>query len=160
MPVDRTTWQTPPELVEKLVRAYGPLFLDPCTADDNPLGAQHFFTKETNGLRSWPAFIGKGLVFINWPYSARNNPVWAAHVQAEAMKRRGDTTIAALVPVATSTKWWRSLRPNEYHFLPNRIAHVDPDTGLRVTGSNFDSAVLVWTSYPCKNPFGLERWLV
>ena len=161
MPADRTTWQTPPELVDRLVEAYGPLALDPCTSVDNPLGAAWFLTETTDGLLGpWSREILHGLIFVNWPYSRENNPLWAHKVQYEGAARGSEVTVAALVPVATSTKWWRVMKPDEYHFLPKRVAHIDPDTGERVRGSNFDSAVLVWTSYPDRNPFGLGRVLV
>ena len=161
MPADRTTWQTPPELVDRLVEAYGPLALDPCTAADNPLGAGVFYTAQIDGLnRRWPPFEGRSLIFVNWPYSRQTNFLWAKKVNWEGSRRRLHTTVAALVPVSTSAKWWRRLQPEEYHFLPKRVAHIDPDTGERVRGSNFDSAVLVWTSDLARNPFGLGRVLV
>lgn len=51
-----TTWQTPPELVERVARYFGgEVPFDVCTAPNNPTGAKHFFTEADDALiRQWP----------------------------------------------------------------------------------------------------------
>jgi phage N-6-adenine-methyltransferase len=59
-------WHTPASALAP-VKAYGRIGLDPCTTAHNPTSAEHFFTEEDDGLtQDWG---GKGLVFVNPPYS-------------------------------------------------------------------------------------------
>lgn len=59
-------WLTPARAL-RAVRAYAPIGLDPCTEPDNPVNAEEFYTEVQNGLRR--PWGGRGLVFVNPPYS-------------------------------------------------------------------------------------------
>lgn len=69
-PVERqggnNIWLTPPDYVTPVQR-YAPIGLDPCTEASNPVGAEHFFTEEDDGLAQ--PWSGYGLTYVNPPYS-------------------------------------------------------------------------------------------
>jgi phage N-6-adenine-methyltransferase len=160
MPADRTTWQTPESVLVEVHENFGPILLDPATSPQNPTRAKTFLTERHDGLSvDWYSAalsssirpVRIGCVFVNHPYSRRGNPAWASKIEEEGRKFAlglGDyewVSLVALVPVATSTDWWHSMHPSGYYFLPRRLAFRDPDTGLEVRGTSFDSAVLVWS---------------
>lgn len=96
------TWFTPPSVLDR-VRLIAPIFLDPCTSDENPVKASVFFTEATNGLANpWP---DGGLAYVNWPYSRSSE--WALKVVSEADVRRGEVIV--LCAARPDTKWWQAM---------------------------------------------------
>lgn len=70
------TWFTPSYVLD-LVREDlgGAIGLDPCTTDDNPVGAERYFTLREDGLsRSWIGPKWKPTVFVNPPYGEAREP--------------------------------------------------------------------------------------
>lgn len=108
---DRMDWQTPESVLE-LVRRVGEIAIDPCTTEDNPVGAWGFFTPARNGLLAqWDTRglrgLGDeapGLVFVNPPYG-RKLPEWIGCCVEWA---RDGVPIIALVPARTDTRWFES----------------------------------------------------
>jgi phage N-6-adenine-methyltransferase len=93
-------WETPEEVLE-LVRQMGPIGLDPCTTDENPTGAEDYYTDYDDGLsQSW---MGFGLVYANPPYSRSLKP-WTAKMAVEASR---GVEIVGLVPARTDTQWFQ-----------------------------------------------------
>lgn len=119
---DRTTWETPPELFERLDRVFR-FNLDPC-ALPGTAKCRHYFTPPElctdcggsgltpaldecglcDGLRQpWANADGSAcVVWLNPPYG-RELSTWLAKARREA--ERG-ATVVALLPGDTSTRWW------------------------------------------------------
>ena len=92
-----------PVVVLDRVRSIAPIALDPCTSDDNPVGATRFFTAKHNALTfTWQPV---GLVFANPPYSDMHR--WAEKIAKEA----NDWPVPFIVLCAArpDTRWWRTL---------------------------------------------------
>ena len=101
-PPVRHDWQTPDCVLER-VRKVGEIYLDPCTSADNPTGAMKFYTEADDGLsRSWKHKHRKKVTFVNPPYG-RSLGVWSDKIIDEHMN---GTSIIALVPSRTDTKWF------------------------------------------------------
>jgi len=100
----RDDWRTPPDVLE-LVRAAGPIGLDPCAHSLHPswTGARTTWTAEDDGLRR--AWGGLGLVFVN-PVFGPPLRHWAAKIVTEAAQ---GVSIVALTPSRTDTRWFRWL---------------------------------------------------
>lgn len=76
-----------PEWLLAKVREFGggAIALDACTEEDNPTGADNFFTYERNGLkRGWHALVGSNLTWCNTPYSRGSVILWASKAVKEA----------------------------------------------------------------------------
>ena len=105
-----TDWRTPPAVLSA-VRDYlgGKIFLDPATTEDNPTGAEIFFTEKENGLsRDWDS---KG-VFVNPPYG-KQLQFWIRKITIEANKRR--FPILVLLP----PRRWSTVYMHETFFDSN-----------------------------------------
>lgn len=109
----RDDWQTPPEVLER-VRALGRIVLDPCTSEENPVGAAIFYTKADDGLAlSWFDVTNHtgfdGLVFVNPPYSKAKE--WASKVCREAIWQDGGfkSEIVTLCAARTDPAWFYTL---------------------------------------------------
>lgn len=100
------SWGTPREVLARW-RRLGPIGLDPCTTDENPVGAVEYLTPLRCGLTTpWgPLVQPRHTVWTNWPYSAAAR--WAAKVIAEV--QRYDLSVGLLVPVRCDTDWWASI---------------------------------------------------
>lgn len=93
------SWQTPENVLD-LVRSVEPIGLDPCTSPDNPVGADKFYTESEDGLsQSSPWWTGRGLIFVNPPYS--NVGRWMEKASSGWL-----STVICLVPARTDTKWF------------------------------------------------------
>lgn len=115
---------TPPGVLA-VVRAIGPIALDPCTPAHNPTAARVFYTQEDDGLaRGWEV---RGLVFCNPPYSRGELQRWAAKVVAEC--GRIEREIVMLTPSDLGTRWAKVLfeHAQAIAFWHGRIAFLKPD---------------------------------
>lgn len=130
-------WVTPRVVLDCLL-PLGPIDLDPATTEDNPTGATHFFTPETNGLtRSWRRY---GFVYVNPEY----RPEWYGKILEEA--RRG-TEMVVNVMAKPGTHYFQDLADlaTAICFWLGRIDYIDPrppDPARKNNGSNFESAFL------------------
>lgn len=98
-------WQTPDRVLE-VVRAIGPISLDPCTTRGNPTRANHYYYK--NGLtRYWYDSAIGGVTFINPPYSDVAN--WSGKAIAEYGASKGALEIVMLTAARTDRPWFQSL---------------------------------------------------
>lgn len=114
-PATRTNWQTPDSFLE-LVRQVGSIGLDPCTTEDNPTGAAHYFDEADDGLvHTWGDM---GLIYVNPPYGREIGP-WVARMAEEGSMGE---EIVALVPARTDTKWFGYVTTaDEICFLRGRL---------------------------------------
>lgn len=119
-----------PESVLSVVRAYGPIAIDPCSTPDNRTNAPvHCYRGGPQcGLRAtwYTHTIGGGIAWVNPPYSRGNIAAWANKCVSEA---RLGATIIALVTADLSTQWGTVLfrQANALAFWRGRIAFVKRD---------------------------------
>lgn len=150
-----TSWRTPKWLLD-LVREVNHIGFDPCTTEDNPVGAPAYCTPvglfcldvagrvgstkvaSTDGLATpWGS---DGLVFANPPYSRKESPAWADKIAHEAAL---GTEIIALLPARVDTSWWHNhiaANADAVCFLRGRPRHVDA-AGNADGAGKFPSAV-------------------
>jgi phage N-6-adenine-methyltransferase len=100
------TWFTPEYvLVPVRVDLGGSIGLDPCTTEDNPVGAEMFWTPTLDGLQmTWgsdPDWMPS--VFVNPPYGRAREPWVRRCIEAG---ERGQKVIL-LIPAATDTRIWQ-----------------------------------------------------
>ncbi len=133
------TWMTPESFLE-LVRAVGPIGLDPCTSADNPTSAQtYMYPEHGDGLElNWVAVgvYAAGLVFCNPPYG-RALGAWAAKCAEEA---RLGAEIILLVPARPDTAWFDRLWGADALLLWRGRIKFKGATA----GAPFPSAVAYW----------------
>lgn len=100
-------WGSPPEVIER-ARRLAPIALDPCTTEDNPIGAHSWLTLLRCGLTTpWLPLVRPvpgGQVYVNWPYSS--SAAWVKKVRREAAH---GFPITLLVPARTDTAWWEEI---------------------------------------------------
>lgn len=104
MSSQRQDWQTPENVLD-LVRAVGPIELDPCTTLDNPVGARNFYTPSDDGFDGLALpWDGPGVVFVNPPYG-RASGDWCKRM-ADAGAR--GVEVIGLLPARTDTRVWHA----------------------------------------------------
>ena len=90
------TWQTPPDLFDKLNREFR-FTLDAAASADNAL-ASEYFTEDDDALsQRW-----HGRVFCNPPYGPGIGK-WVKKCYEEA---QAGALVVALIPARTDTDWW------------------------------------------------------
>lgn len=137
MSSEKMDWNTPGNILS-LVRQVGPIELDPCTDDTNPVGAARFYTPETDGLtRPWNV-NGDSVVFCNPPYG-REIGHWVGKMRREHEKH--EVQVIGLVPARTDTKWWHDHATTAALtcFWRGRLKFGDA-----TNSAPFPSAVLYW----------------
>ena len=96
----KDTWQTPDTVLER-VRRIAPIGLDPCTTDENPVGATFFYTPKDDGLAMpWDFDDDGSLVYCNPPYGRGIRP-WVRKCDSTLMR-----TVVALLPARVDTRWF------------------------------------------------------
>lgn len=130
----RLDWRTPEPFLD-LVRAVGPIELDPATSPDNPTGARRYYAAPVRGTAAYaPGYLGACGLAGTWtrgPFDlAFTNPPYGAHlsgpVDPDAVIVRKGVVIGhgsgwgariasdpgpwlALVPSRTDAEWWHAL---------------------------------------------------
>ena len=134
-------WRTPPELFAALHRRY-------------QFDLDAFATRENHLLEEYCADWGEhsGLtvswrdrrVFMNPPYT---RDLIGKCMAKAASERNAAAIIVALIPAATSTRWWHeSVLPYcELIWLTKRVKYLRPD-GTPAGSPSFDSIVAVYRS--------------
>lgn len=125
-------WVTPPPLIELVKEVFGgEIELDPCTTEANPVGANHIYTPETNGLeQDWAVKS----TYVNSPYG-REIAEWTDKCITEAYVEHNHgtlhNTVIQLVPARTDTKWFKraALAAGSICFWEGRLHFIDPLTG-------------------------------
>lgn len=95
---DDQTWNTPAWFIDRLVRALGPIGLDPCSNEFSIVRAKREvrFDRGEDGLAfSW---AGHGLVFVNPPFGREIGAFMGLLSNADEA--------VAIVPARTDTAWW------------------------------------------------------
>src|SRR5690606_22238415 len=97
-----------PEIVLKVIRAYSPIGLDPCSNPWSTVGAVAARSKHDgqDGLTSdWSEYLDEGIVYVNPPYGSGLILPWVEKAAEEA--QRGVETLM-LVPCSPETRWARA----------------------------------------------------
>jgi len=141
---DRSTWQTPPAVIEAAGLAMGGISLDPATAPNNPTNALRFFAPGTRAgdFQHFAESCG-----LNPPWG-RGKPItpWAtragAWVDAQP-HRRG----LLLLPTSLNAAWFHLLWDHgglvPRVFAPSRrLAFLHPETRKPAVRPDFDAILL------------------
>jgi len=126
-------WQTPPEVIERVIAVLGAIDLDPCSNshDDPNVPAAKHFTEEDDGLaQEW-----RGRVYMNPPYG-RVIGKWVEKLVEEFEAGRVTQAIA-LVPARTDTRWFKRFRAFPRCFVQGRLKFVGA-----AAGAPFPSAII------------------
>ena len=149
----RDDWQTPSKVLD-VVRRFGHIALDACTAPDNPVGADHFYTEADDGLSSSWQFSGRSsLVWCNPPYSTAKHWIGKAVAEAEL-----GAEVIMLIASRTGAKYFRPVfDADALCFISGRLTFLDADTGEpardgkgRPMPAPFDSALVYWGKRPAR----------
>jgi phage N-6-adenine-methyltransferase len=135
-------WETPPELFDRLNKAFG-FTLDVCATQGNAK-CERYFTIEDNGLEQpW-----EGRCWMNPPYG-RDIKLWVQKASESA--RTNGCLVVGLIPARTDTLWWRvwvqGTIPADVCFIPGRVPFVNPSHQGR-TRAPYPSAIAVWWPKP------------
>lgn len=162
MTFDRSTWQTPPQVIEAAGLAMGGISLDPATAPSNPTHACRFFAPGTRAGEVVDLSMSSGPDGLTeeWPDgdSLWLNPPWKRGLPVTPWADRAGRWVDAephrrgllLLPTSLNAAWFHGLLGRRYHgtgarvFAPDgRLRFVDPDTG-RPGGErpSFDTVIL------------------
>ncbi len=134
-----------------------------CDSHNNVAGAGNGFEFDQGCdalLEDWTALAEPGLTcFLNPPFGLSG--AFAAKCASSGAR------IAALVPVAIGTRWWRQFVHNRAHVVGvGRLVFHKPDGSGPVVGANGkpqainrDCALLVYNILPSSTPYYLlEEW--
>lgn len=127
-------WRTDLKLFKPLNDEFG-FTLDPCCEADSALCKKYYTEKEDGLIQDWQGEV----VYCNPPYSNGNIDRWMEKCYMESLKP--NTTVVALIPVSTSSRWWHSFIMNktEVRYIERRVKFV----GAKGTAP-FSSAIVVW----------------
>lgn len=128
----KTEYGTPEWIVDSARFVMGSIDLDPASA---PWASERLcrmidrsYTKQDNGLElSWARPDGRpSNVWLNWPWSRQNNPLWVAKLMQEL--NDGNIAQACIItPASTSEQWAQPLLRHTVCFLSPRTNYFLPD---------------------------------
>ena len=127
------TWETPQWLFDELNDEFN-FTLDVC-ADHNTNKCKNYFDLEKNGLKQeW----SNEICWMNPPYGKKIGQ-WIQKAHYEAQK--GNTTIVALLPARTDTKWFHDYIYNQHEirFLKGRLKF-----GKAINSAPFPSMIVIF----------------
>jgi len=114
-------WNTPKEIIEKVLQVISEIDLDPCSnSDGDPNVPAHIhLTAEDNGL----AYAWDGKVYMNPPYG-KEIIDWVTKL-VDSYKNGDVSEAIALVPSRTDTEWFRKFREYPRCFIWGRLKFSD-----------------------------------
>jgi len=137
---ERTTWETPPDVFDKLDAEFG-FTLDVCATADNAK-CKRYFTPDDDGLsQDW----GRETCWMNPPYG-REIGEWIRKAY------ESNALVVALLPARTDTKWFHNYiyEKASIRFIKGRIRFVGA-----TSGAPFPSMVVIWRHDRYREPV---RW--
>jgi phage N-6-adenine-methyltransferase len=155
------TWFTPSYVLDEVrIDLGGSIGLDPCTTDNNPVGAEQFYTPTEDGISQpwgspgwWPS------VFVNPPYSKAREP-WV-RLCIEAGKR--GQKVVLLIPAATDTRIWQEAvgTSTAVVFVKGRVKFGVLRPNRRQVAASHPSALIGWnTDLAASTSLGLNmQWI-
>ena len=128
-------YYTPIELVNAAREVMGSIDLDPSSSEkaNEQIKALRFYSED--GLNK-PWF---GNVWMNHPFSRKNNPLWIKHL-VDWYQSRGRVQACCITFAATSEKWFRPLLDHPQCFIHGRVNYYLPD-GTKKKGVTKGSVV-------------------
>lgn len=150
----KTEYGTPEWIVESAYYAMGGIDLDPAAAPWASARLKHLiqrsYTEDDNGLRlPWTCADGRpARVWLNWPWSRQNNPLWVNKLLQEV--NDGNVAQACIItPASTSEQWAQPLLRNTVCFLSPRTNYYLPD-GTEFKGFTKGSMVTYIGPHPLR----------
>ena len=133
--------QFTPEYVLEPVRADlgGSILLDPCTTEDNPVGARRFYTVEDDGLsQPWDS----SRIYVNPPYSRAREPWVNKCIEAAGW----GAAVILLIPAATDTRIWQKAvaTADAIVFVKGRVKFGVLRPNRRQVAASHPSALIGW----------------
>jgi site-specific DNA-methyltransferase (adenine-specific) len=115
-------WATPQHFFDKLEEFFGTFTLDPCSNASNYKVKNHFTEKDDGLAQDW----GGHNVFMNPPYG-RTIKHWVEKAYNES--RKENTTVVALLPARTDTKYWHEfvMKAEALYFVKGRLKFGNGD---------------------------------
>ena len=131
-------WATPQDFFDKLNSMYGPFTLDAAASLDNYKVGKYYTESDDSLSKDW----GNNTVFLNPPYG-RKLKDWVKKAYEEG--RANSTTVVALIPARTDTKYWHDyvMKADEILFVRGRLKFGD-----ETNSAPFPSAVVVFRQTP------------
>lgn len=115
-------YYTPPEILRAVRRLYGVIQLDPASSEQANKEVQAVRYYSEDGLnKEW---IGD--VWMNHPFSRKNNPLWINKAVEEYSSRRA-RKLTCITYAATSELWFRPLTQFPQCYLSPRTDYYLPD---------------------------------
>lgn len=153
-------YQTPPDLIRAVNRAFGLSFdLDVAADSTNAVCREYLSGPHVPGAECWCGLCApwRGTVWCNPPYS--NVSPWVAKAVAE-FRSTPTTTVAMLVLADTSTRWFAAAAntAETYLLTPGRVAFIDPRTGAPAPGNRIGSALFIWRSASVQRAGQIAMW--
>jgi len=129
-------WETPDLIFNDLNRVFN-FTLDVCATNKNTKIPENYFSPADNGLeKDWQ----NNVCFMNPPYG-RDVQDWVKKAYNESLK---GTTVVALVPARTDTKWFQDCWKADYlYFIKGRVKFKDED-GNSTGSATFPSVLVIW----------------
>lgn len=135
---------TPPYVLTPVRASLGlRIGLDPCTEDDNPTGAEQFYTATDDGLtKPWSGPGWLPSVFVNPPYSKAREPWVRRCVEAGARGQR----VVLLIPSHTDTRIWHEAleTARALCFIKGRVKFGVLRENRRQEAASHASALIGW----------------
>jgi hypothetical protein len=128
-------WYTPPEIIAFVRRMYGVIQLDPASSEqaNKTVQAVRFYSE--NGLdKPW-----YGDVWMNHPFSRKNNPLWINKAVEEYVAGRA-RQLTCITYASTSEGWFQPLTEFPQCYLVPRTNYYLPD-GTKKRGVTKGSVV-------------------
>jgi hypothetical protein len=153
----KTDWCTPPDAREYLAQL-GPLKLDACTGKHNSMGAEQFYTVDTDAfVQSWEC---GGLVWCNFEWSRETSGKWVLRAceQGTLLRENNTGELVLLGPARPDTEWFRNLwwSADALYFWKGRMTFYDPYTGQPMLF--YSKKTKKWASAPVPVPVLLAYW--
>jgi phage N-6-adenine-methyltransferase len=120
----------------------GVISLDPCTTEDNPVGALGFYTVEHDGL-VWPWADARS-IFVNPPYAKAREPWVFRCIEAGARGQR----VILLIPAATDTRIFQKAASTATAvvFVKGRVKFGTLRPNRRQHAASHPSALIGWNT--------------
>ena len=136
-------WETPPEIFQHWDDRFK-FLCDVAANKDNHKGPGRYITQEEDALA--PETVWEARNWLNPPYGRGMIMPFLKRAYLLGIMQKKLTV--ALLPVATSTKWWQEYvaKADHVYFYPHRINFLRD--GQIVKGVAFDPCIAIWGLHP------------